>query len=269
MWTIVRRVLFVVAALLAIWTFWWEPRSLTARDVELRLACWNAPPLRIAIIGDLHAGAPYIGEAKVNRVVDLVNAKRPDVIVLLGDFVVQGVLGGHFVPPEETAAQLARLRARLGVFAITGNHDGWLGAERVEKALRANGIHVIDDDAVRVADFWIVGISDLWTGRHDVAGAVAKVDDDAPAIAITHNPDVFPQVPRRICLTLAAHTHGGQVAFPLVGRLVVPSRFGQRYAAGHVAESGHDLFVTTGVGTSIIPARFRVPPEVVLLRILR
>jgi len=84
---------------------------------------------------------------------------------------------------------------------------------------------------------------------------------------MTHSPDVFPDIPERVALTLAAHTHGGQVNLPFVGRLIVPSRYGQRYAAGLVQEGNKQLFVTTGIGTSIISVRFRVPPEIVLLTI--
>ena len=85
--------------------------------------------------------------------------------------------------------------------------------------------------------------------------------------ALTHNPDVFPIVPDRVTLTLAGHTHGGQVRVPFAGAFVVPSRFGQRFAAGHVVEGGRHLFVATGVGTSILPVRFRVPPTVTVIKL--
>jgi predicted MPP superfamily phosphohydrolase len=84
---------------------------------------------------------------------------------------------------------------------------------------------------------------------------------------LTHNPDIFPQMPSRVSLTLAGHTHGGQVNLPLLGRLVVPSKFKQRYAYGLVEENGKKLFVTEGIGTSIIPVRFRSAPEIALLTI--
>ncbi len=87
-------------------------------------------------------------------------------------------------------------------------------------------------------------------------------------ILLTHNPDAFPSVPDRVSLTLAGHTHGGQVNFPIVGRLQVPSRFGERYAAGHVLENGRELFVTTGLGMSILPVRFRVPPTIDVLTLV-
>jgi predicted MPP superfamily phosphohydrolase len=144
-----------------------------------------------------------------------------------------------------------------------------VNAERVARALRSARIHVIDDTAWRVGGFWLVGVSDFREGPHDVSGALGNVTDSSPVLVITHNPDVFPLIPRRVCLTLAGHTHGGQVALPIVGRLIVPSKYGQRYAYGHIREGGRDLFVTSGIGTSIIPVRFRVPPEIVFLQITR
>jgi predicted MPP superfamily phosphohydrolase len=113
--------------------------------------------------------------------------------------------------------------------------------------------------------FWLAGVGDLWTGTPDIEGTLRQVDTDYPVILFTHNPDIFPNVPARVSLTVAGHTHGGQVNLPLLGRPVVPSDFGQRYAYGHVVEGGRHLFVGGGVGTSIIPARFRVPPEIVIL----
>jgi predicted MPP superfamily phosphohydrolase len=264
---LVRRIVAAIAVFLAAWAFWWEPRRLVTRTVVLEVPSWTAPPLRIAIVSDLHAGSPYVKETKVRAVVDAVNAGKPDVIALLGDYVVQGVLGGRFVPPETTAGILRSLHAPLGVYAVLGNHDWWLNGSRVEKALHDAGIEVVEDRAVRAGSFWIAGISDFWEGKHDIARALAAINDDAPVIAITHNPDLFPMIPQRVALTLAGHTHGGQVALPIVGRLIVPSRYGSRYAIGHIIESGRHLYVTAGVGTSIIPVRFRVPPEVVFIEL--
>jgi predicted MPP superfamily phosphohydrolase len=104
-------------------------------------------------------------------------------------------------------------------------------------------------------------------GNPDIASALARVDDSAPIIAFTHNPDIFPSIPAKVALTIAGHTHGGQVAFPVAGRPIVPSDFGERYAAGHIVEDSRHLFVTSGIGTSILPVRFRVPPEISLLTI--
>ncbi|HYC61096.1 MAG TPA: metallophosphoesterase [Thermoanaerobaculia bacterium] len=261
--------LIALGAVLAFWAFWWEPARLVVRETTETLSCWNGPPIRIAVVSDLHIGSPYTGVEKLDRVVATINAGRPDMVVLLGDFVIQGVKGGRFVPPERIAEGLRNLRAPLGVYAVLGNHDWWLDASRVRRALESADIRVIEDDAVRVSNFWLAGISDFMEGAHDAQRAVAAIHDSQPAIAITHNPDVFPAVPARVCLTLAGHTHGGQVAIPGIGRPIVPSQYGERYAIGSIHEHGKRLFVTAGVGTSIIPVRFRVPPEIVFLTVER
>jgi predicted MPP superfamily phosphohydrolase len=232
----------------------------------------TASGLRVALLPDLHVGSPYVGLAKLREIVGLVNGARPDLVLVLGDLVIQGVRGGRFVPPERTAGELGRIQAPLGVYAVLGNHDAWLDASRVRRALEGAGIPVLEDSAVRIAPgpsltFWLAGVSDFWTGTHDVRAALRGVPEWGSVLAFTHNPDIFPQVPARVSLTLAGHTHGGQVRLPLFGPPIVPSRFGQRYAAGHVVEGGRHLFVATGVGTSIIPVRFGVPPEVVVVTV--
>jgi predicted MPP superfamily phosphohydrolase len=268
-WTTVALGLAFLAAGLR--AFWWEPADLVVTEERITLPWAAHGSVRIVILTDLHVGSPFNGPTKLHDVVERTNAARADVICILGDLVIQGVIGGRFVPPEQIASELRALRAPAGVFAVLGNHDGWLDHGRVKRTLEQNGIRVIEESAIRIetsaGPLWIAGISDLWTGVHDVRAALDAVTDTAPLILLTHNPDVFPDVPARVALTLAGHTHGGQVRLPLVGRPVVPSQFGQRYAAGHVIEDGRHLFVATGVGTSILPVRFRVPPAVTVLTI--
>ena len=259
-----------VAVTLALWAFWLEPARLTVAEHELSLDWPGDRSLRVAVLTDLHVGSPFNGLAKLHSTVDRTNAAKPDLICILGDLVIQGVLGGRFVPPEAIAVELARLHASAGIVAVLGNHDGWFDHDRVRQAVEAIGIRVVEDMSIRldtpIGPLWVAGISDLWTGRHDLSAALAAVaDDGAPVLLLTHNPDVFPGVPARVTLTLAGHTHGGQVRLPFAGALIVPSKFGQRFAAGHVVEGGRHLFVATGVGTSILPVRFRVPPAVTLL----
>jgi len=230
-------------------------------------------PLRIAALADLHTGAPHITLEKVRAIVASVNAAQPDLIVLLGDYVIHGVVGGRFVEIEPIAAALGDLRAPLGVFAVLGNHDWWYDGARTIRALETVGIRVLEDAAtavtVRGRSLWLAGVGDVRTRHAAVARALAAVPDRAPLIVITHNPDLFARLPDRVLLTLAGHTHGGQVNLPVLGRLIVPSRFGERYAIGHVHEDGRDLFVSPGIGTSIVPVRFRVPPEISLLTVGR
>lgn len=257
-----------------VWGFVLEPGLVFVRQTRIEVPGWGGEldGLQVAVLTDLHVGAPHISVAKLRRVVAKTNDAKPDLVLLLGDFVIHGVVGGRFVEPERIAAELTALRPPLGTFAVLGNHDWWYDGERVRKALEAAGIPVLENSAVelkhRGATFWVAGLADLWTRRADVRGTLARIKNDRPVLLAMHNPDVFPDVPARVNLTIAGHTHGGQVNLPYFGRPMVPSKFGERYAAGHVIEGGRHLFVSTGVGTSIIPVRFRVVPEIAVLTLV-
>jgi len=225
----------------------------------------------VAVLADLHVGSPYKGLDNLVTLVKQVNAAKPDLIVLPGDFVIQGVVGGSFVTPEAAGKVLGQLIAPMGVFAVLGNHDWWLDAKRVGTALAQNNITMLEDASQIIAlgdcQLRLVGITDFWEGPHNVTQAMQGIDEAETILAFTHNPDIFPELPMRIALTIAGHTHGGQVCFPLFGCPVVPSKFGERYVRGHVTENKKHLYVSSGVGTSILPVRFLVPPEVTILKI--
>jgi uncharacterized protein len=159
------------------------------------------------------------------------------------------------------------------VISVLGNHDWWYDGPRVRRALETNGIPVLENQNIRLTyrgqSVWLCGLADLWTRGDRLTQTLAEIPEGDPVVVLMHNPDLFPEMPARVSLTLAGHTHGGQVNLPLIGRPVVPSKFGQRYAYGVVEEGGRRLFVTGGIGTSIIPVRFRVPPEVVVLTLKR
>lgn len=262
---------------LAFWAFWLEPSRLQNESRALELPDWprECHGLRVAVLGDLHVGSPFNSLERLAEVVAQTNAAEPSLILLAGDYVIHGVLGGRFVPPEAIAEVLGKLHAPAGVFAVLGNHDWWFNGPRVTRALEAEGIPVLEDQVVRLStgtcSFWLVGIGDFWEGDHDIAAALQPLDHadlSEPVVALTHNPDVFPDITERVSLTVAGHTHGGQVYLPLIGRLIVPSKYGKRYAIGHVVEDGRHLFVTPGIGTSILPVRFLVPPEISVLELL-
>jgi predicted MPP superfamily phosphohydrolase len=265
--------LFVFLAALAIWSFLIEPNRLIVHPQTIQIDNW--PPelsgLRIAVVSDLHTGAPFVNDKKLKDIVDRTNALNPDLIVLLGDYMSPNSWHSHRVEPEVTAAGLKSLKAPLGVYSILGNHDWWYDGERVRRAFEQNGIRVLEDEVSEIKwherSFWLVGLADLWTRPQHIEETIAKVPPGATIIALTHNPDIFPRLPQSVPLLIAGHTHGGQVNLPFIGTPIVPSRFGSKYTAGHVFENGHHMFVTTGIGTSILPVRFRVPPEIVILTI--
>lgn len=257
------------------WAAWIEPRLIVTRTCVLRLPGWPAAldGLRVALVSDLHAGAPHVDEERVAKVAERVNRRAPDLVCLLGDFIDPAVALARWVPPEAVAARLAGLRAPLGAIAVLGNHDWEHGGERVAAALGANGIPVLEEEVRAVEHrgtrLWIAGLSDSRHRSPDPEATLAGVPESEPILVLSHDPDVFPRVPARAALTLSGHTHGGQVNVPGLRERVIPSHHGMRYAAGHVVEGGRHLYVTSGVGTSGLPIRWARPPEIVVLTLRR
>ena len=265
--------LLLIGTVLASWAFYFEPSSFRLNEEKIIVDRW--PPTcngkRIAVLADLHVGSPHKGIESLRKLVVAVNKAQPDLVVLPGDFVIQGVVGGSFVTPELAAKALGKLKAPMGVFAVLGNHDWWLGAGRVARAMTKHGIVMLEDasQVITAGDcqLRLVGITDLWEGPSNIEQAMSGIGSGESVLVFTHNPDIFPELPKSIALTIAGHTHGGQVCFPFAGCPVVPSAFGQRYVRGHVIEEGQHLYVSSGVGTSILPVRFLVPPEVTILEV--
>lgn len=298
---ITRRALFgglgtlgVTGAGLGGYAFGIEP--LYRLDVtSYRVAPRNWPDglaLKLAIIADVHAGEPYMSPARMEEIVAVTNALEPDAILLLGDYEAGHRFQLRRIAAEEWASILAGFKAPLGVHAVLGNHDWWhdrnaqaarKGPVRGRIALERHGVPVYENDAVRLVKngrpFWLAGLADqialvtgvkngrmVFQGLDDLDGTLAKVTDDAPVILLAHEPDIFPRVPERVALTLSGHTHGGQVR--LFGwSPVVPSAYGNRYAYGHVIEQDRHLVVSGGLGCSILPVRFGVPPEIVVVEL--
>jgi predicted MPP superfamily phosphohydrolase len=247
--------------------------------------------LSIAVIADVHAGGPLMPATRIRDIAERTNDLKPDLIALLGDFTASHKFKTRRVAPEEWSDALSILKAPLGVHAILGNHDWWddLAAQRRgqgpvlgRRMLERVGIPVYENDAVRLAKrgqaFWLAGLGDqmafirgrrkrawrTFEGVDDLSGTLAKVSDDAPVVLLAHEPDIFPRVPDRVALTLSGHTHGGQVRVFGYSPMV-PSRYGNRYAYGHVVEENRHLVVSGGLGCSILPVRIGVPPEIVMV----
>lgn len=247
--------------------------------------------LKIAVVADIHACNPWMTADRIRSVVETTNSLEVDLIVLLGDYSTghHFVLGG--VHSDDWSLALSALKAPLGVHAILGNHDWWddktaqiagRGPTYGRRALERVGIPVYENDTVRLQkdghSFWLAGLGDQlafypsrrrYPGRRlgvdELMPTLAKVPEMEPVILLAHEPDIMPQVPARVGLVLSGHTHGGQ--FRLFGwSPVVPSRYGNRYAYGHVREQC-DLIVSGGLGCSIAPFRFGVPPEIVVVTV--
>jgi predicted MPP superfamily phosphohydrolase len=269
-----------------------EPLLLRPRITRYELSPERWPAgleLTIAALADIHACHPWMPPERIRSIADATNALGADLIVLLGDYVSGHRFVTELVPGNEWAQALSGLRAPLGVHAILGNHEWWSdravqragqGPPVGRGALEAVGIPVYENDVVRLTKtghpFWLAGLGDqlaFWPSRRlrpgrpigvdQLDGTLAKVTDDAPVILLAHEPDIAMRVPKRVALTLSGHTHGGQVR--LFGwSPVVPSRYGNRFAYGHVRERC-DLIVSGGLGCSIMPVRIGMPPEIVVV----
>ena len=239
-----------------------------------RLSGWPQDlHLRIALVADVHACEPWMDLERVERIVADTNALSPDLILLLGDYMAHHRFVRRTIPASEWARAFAGFRAPLGVHAILGNHDWWddvaavrrrHGPVRARRALEAAGIPVYENDAKRLAKggraFWLAGLGDQLafrrlarsraraaTGVDDLPGTMAKISDNAPVLLMAHEPDIFPRVSRRVAVTF--------------------SRYGRRFAYGHIVEEGRHLIVSGGLGCSGMPLRFGVPPEIVLVEL--
>lgn len=257
---------------LAVYGFVVEPGRLVQRDYSLALQRWPAAcdGLRIDVVADTHTGSPRNGIDHLDRWVRELSRSDAPVVLMAGDYVILSVLAGTFVPPEVIAEHLKPLIARKPVYAVLGNHDWWKDGRRVSRALSAAGVRMIDNRALPVqlgaCRFWLAGLGDLWEGKPDVAGTLARIPPGAPVIALTHEPALWPRLPASVALTVAGHTHGGQIN-PF--GVLTPRRFRATSPAlrGAYAEGARTLFVTPGIGTSILPMRIGVPPEISRLRL--
>ena len=259
-----------------------EPYRLVMQHHRVTPAGW--PPgltLRVAALADLHAGAPMMTEARIEQIVAATNALAPDIVLLLGDYGATSRFVTRVLPQADVARRLAALRAPLGVFAVNGNHDWWedraaqlarqAGTPIMTRALETAGIPVLRNDVMRAGPVLVGGLDSTWAfrssfGAHDLPRLMSRVTGDAPLLLMVHEPDIFAQLPARAAVTFCGHTHGGQVR--LAGwSPIVPSRYRNRYAWGHVHEDGRDLVVSGGLGISTLPVRFGVPPEITLIEI--
>ncbi len=236
---------------------WIEVTRYDARTLSPRFA---GAPLKIAHLSDLHTSGLGFRE---RRLLALLAAEQPDVIVVTGDTIAgRGNL-------EATRGLLTRLHAPLGVWVVRGNWENWK-PYRNERAFYASaGVNFLLNEARPVREgVWMVGLDDPSSGSPDLEAALQGVPRDAFALALFHAPAYFDRVAKRCPLALAGHTHGGQVRFPFVRPLWLPPGSG-RFLEGWYEGGSSRMYVSRGVGTSILPVRFLCRPELAIITLER
>lgn len=250
--------------------YWLAQQPPTVREASVAVAGWpdGEPPRTILLVTDTHVAGPDMPPERLAAIVDRLNALRPDLIVLTGDYVSDKKLASHRYSVDQAIAPLARLKARLGVVGVLGNHDYWRDPKAFRGAFARHGIPLLENSAMRRGPFVVGGVDDEPTGHHDMEAmedAMAALGP-GPQIVISHSPDIAPLLSLPVAAVLAGHTHCGQISLPFLGPIVTMSHYGTRFACGRIEYNGSPLFVSAGIGTSILPLRIGAAPDVWLIR---
>jgi predicted MPP superfamily phosphohydrolase len=242
-----------------------EANTLTVEHVEIALK--RLPPkldgFRIVHLSDTHHSR-FTDLEHISRAVEIANELKPDMALLTGDYVSHDA--DYIAPVAET---LAKLESEFGTFACLGNHDHWTDAPLVTHLLRGEGVTVLINEGFRFeardASFWLAGVDDYMAAKTDVRAALHGSFPDEMKLLLAHNPLIFRQAVRaEVDLTLSGHTHGGQIKMRDPEKKILPSR---KLKSGHHQRKESQIYITRGIGTVVVPARYQCPPEITLLEL--
>lgn len=248
---------FVLTSSLGVYAFWIEPYWIEV--TRHSIAAPVLSPLRIAHITDIHTSGVGRRERTMLR---LLEAEQPDLILISGDSI--SVTSDY----PGLRQVLLKLRARLGVWVVRGNHEDWWPIEEEKAFYETAGVNLLVNSSSEVIEgIWIVGFDDMYGGSPDKNKALEGVPDSAYRIGLFHSPMFFESVSASCDLAFAGHTHGGQVRLPLFGPLWLPP-FSGNFVRGWYELDGTRMYVGRGVGTSLLDVRFLSRPEIAIINLV-
>jgi len=241
------------------------------RLTEVKIPIPNLPPdlngLRIVQITDIHLSL-FLSEQELARAIDMANETRANLALVTGDLITRS---GD--PLDACLRQLARLRAEAGVLGCLGNHEVYARAQDYVTAQgRRIGIEFLRKQSRQLrfgkASLNFAGVDYQKMGSHYLVGAERLIAPGAVNILLSHNPDVFPVAAKQgYDLTIAGHTHGGQVDFEILHQHLDVARYFTPYVRGLYTQGKSSVYVSTGLGTIGVPVRIGAPPEVSLIQL--
>ena len=254
----VWHILLLFVCLFSLWGSFIESQILLVRHTVIDVG-FSA---RIALIADLHLG-PLKGEKFLRRVVRRINQLSVDYVLVAGDWTY-----------EPRIRDLERLfkplkDLKFPTFGVLGNHDverpGPKLREKLVKLLESYGVRMLHNEIVPLTNFTLVGLGDHWIGEDD-SRILEQIPEDQNTLVLMHNPDSIDGFPRPVSkgLSVAGHTHGGQIRIPFYKKLI-PVKGNYHHGLTH--EPNGKLFITSGIGETAVNVRFLRPPRIDVLEL--
>ncbi|MBR6162604.1 metallophosphoesterase [bacterium] len=279
--TIFKILTTIIILALAGYSYFIEPNRLEVNRYTVEGS--GLKDIKVVFAGDFHI-KPY-GQKRLERIAGLINEENPDIVLSTGDYVC-GHTKHSTMPIENIAKTLGKIQSKYGFFTTLGNHDSWYGKEIITKNLEENGIKVLSNKNIQLniegQKLYIAGVEDYDTGKPDIDKALNEIENE-PVLLLSHSPDMFGRYLGKTTLLLAGHTHGGQIRLPLIGPIFTASNHHDKYSKGWIEEKegkiievdetkpiklskdSKTMFVTRGIGVSILPFRFNCIPEIVVI----
>ncbi len=257
-----KQIIILIIFFFVIYGFLIEPNLITVKKIKLQSD--DIKNLKIVFVSDFHFSK--FACLRLKRTVKNINKQNPDIVISGGDYVIMHN-ADLSMNMEKIASDLSKIKSKYGFYSVLGNHDYYKDGNYIKSALKKYGIKILENSNYKIerkeGDLYIAGISDMQTTRYDLNKALNGTD--LPVILVSHSPDIAKTAKNRVNLILAGHTHGGQVRIPFYGAVIVPSKYGKKYESGFV---DNIIYITKGIGTSILHLRFNCFPEIVVIEFI-